>query len=632
MAKRSFPHASRFSLPVLALLGAAAGCSSSPAEISASRTSAAVPAPGRQGVARELAPEAAAAPTLGRLAADTTLDVRVVLPMRNTGDLARTLRSLSDPGSPEYRRFLGPGVFADRYGATVGEYASLALWAKERGLSVRAHRTRLVLDVVGPASALEAAFGVRLVLAARADGTTFYRPDRAPSLDLSLPILAVEGLDDFERPVDNGYASGTGAHGYLSPVDLRNAYLGGGATISAAGQYVGVVGGASACFAQADVDAYAALASFQVTPVQTILGDTTCAAGQYPNGETTLDLEMVTAMAPSAQILLAKGPGGALTEFADFGQAGQQPYVAQITTSVAWVLQPSDITAIAAFAANGDGAALTTSSILSSNILAKGNLGAIVNAMGNFPVTLVGGTLLQMNGSSYVGEEASWGSGGGPLTSTLTTAVPLPSYQASLFGGHAPNGASLVNQNVPDVSAAGNELEIIITNSSGPQRVSKAGGTSASTPLWAGFMANVNAARQATSGQQTGFGFANPALYAAASKFHDVTVGANPTTGHGTTCAAAPANECPANLSATCACYLAGTGYDLDTGIGSPSYDLYLELGQPAQCVPGLAWCVPQQACVRIGQCAYHFCPSGQHFCLQSDSCLPPNEPCTLGG
>ena len=79
-------------------------------------------------------------------------------------------------------------------------------------------------------------------------------------------------------------------------------------------------------------------------------------------------------------------------------------------------------------------------------------------------------------------------------------------------------------------------------------------GTSAATPLWAGFMALVNQAAAAKG--QPPIGFANPALYAIGkstnyhSCFHDITTGNNFT------------STSPSKYSAT-------NGYDLCTGWGT---------------------------------------------------------------
>ena len=85
------------------------------------------------------------------------------------------------------------------------------------------------------------------------------------------------------------------------------------------------------------------------------------------------------------------------------------------------------------------------------------------------------------------------------------------------------------------------------------------GGTSCAAPLWAGFIALVN--QQATANSLPVVGFINPALYALANTsaystlFRDVTTGNNEW------------SSSPASFSAV-------SGYDLCTGLGSPSVNL----------------------------------------------------------
>src|SRR5947207_2537777 len=92
------------------------------------------------------------------------------------------------------------------------------------------------------------------------------------------------------------------------------------------------------------------------------------------------------------------------------------------------------------------------------------------------------------------------------------------------------------------------------------------GGTSVSTPAFAGIATLLNQYLVSTHAQQTaGVGNMNPALYALAQSvpdaFHDVTAGDNIVT-----------VSCPPR-SRTCSSsavgYSAGVGYDLATGLGS---------------------------------------------------------------
>jgi kumamolisin len=147
-------------------------------------------------------------------------------------------------------------------------------------------------------------------------------------------------------------------------------------------------------------------------------------------------------------------------------------------------------------------------------------------------ITSVGGTTLEVSGSTYAGESA-WsdtstqpaaGGGGG-----LSTIFSRPSYQV---GPGVNNQYSNGMRQVPDVAAdadpnTGYAVYTVDPNDDPAWGV--VGGTSMSTPLWASFAALINQ----SMGKR--IGFLNPTLYALgqhASTFpqppyHDVTQGTN---------------------------------------------------------------------------------------------------------
>lgn len=168
-------------------------------------------------------------------------------------------------------------------------------------------------------------------------------------------------------------------------------------------------------------------------------------------------------------------------------------------------------------------------------------------------VTSVGGTTLVRNGSTF--SERVWnnntdsGSGGG-----FSQFYQTPSYQRNL-----PTSVQQIMKNrrgVPDVAAAADPYTGLAFYQTGSWYV--AGGTSASAPVWAGIVAIAN--------QMAGrpLGFMNPALYKLAGSstytqdFHDITVGDN------------------SNRSAGVKGYPAVRGWDPDTGLGTPNAEKLL--------------------------------------------------------
>ena len=164
-------------------------------------------------------------------------------------------------------------------------------------------------------------------------------------------------------------------------------------------------------------------------------------------------------------------------------------------------------------------------------------------------VVAVGGTSLyiQPNGT-YISETVwnnndGYGTGGG-----ISQYEPLPAYQDNLDGI---NGASTTNRNVPDVSMDADPYTGVYVLDSYSGGWFQVGGTSLSTPMWAGLVAIANQGR-ALNGEPSLNGLTQtlPTLYnLPSSDFNDITTGGNGT-------------------------YNAGPGYDLVSGIGTPIANL----------------------------------------------------------
>jgi subtilase family serine protease len=158
-------------------------------------------------------------------------------------------------------------------------------------------------------------------------------------------------------------------------------------------------------------------------------------------------------------------------------------------------------------------------------------------------VTSVGGTTLQGSGSSF--HETGWNNSGGGFSRFYS----MPSYQQLLPSELQQQFTN--RRGVPDVSAdadADTGLPVYLDG-----QWSLAGGTSASTPIWAaiGAIANQMAGRP--------LGFINPGLYKLATStsyqqdFHDITEGNN--------------SYHPTNTQG----YSAAVGWDPVTGLGTPN-------------------------------------------------------------
>src|ERR1700677_1158060 len=160
----------------------------------------AVSLPARQMLKGYLRPEFTAASRIGDLDPSTSLSLALGLPLPDPAGLDAFIATLYDPRSPNYRRFLSPQDFADRFGPSRADYQALIDFARAQGLTVSAtHTSRLLLQVRGRADRIEQVFHVSMGRHRRVDGTQFYAPDNEPSVDLDLRGLSVAGLDNFSR-------------------------------------------------------------------------------------------------------------------------------------------------------------------------------------------------------------------------------------------------------------------------------------------------------------------------------------------------------------------------------------------------------------------------------------------------
>jgi tripeptidyl-peptidase-1 len=154
------------------------------------------------------------------------------------------------------------------------------------------------------------------------------------------------------------------------------------------------------------------------------------------------------------------------------------------------------------------------------------------------------------------GEQAASFSGGG-----FSNVFTLPSYQSTAVStylkNYPPHYPSHIYNNsgnaraYPDVSSIGTNIPIVFLGDS-----FSGGGTSASTPIWAGIVTLLNEARIAKG--KGPIGFINPTLYKNPQALNDITVGSNPGCG-------SPG-------------FKAGVGWDPVTGLGSPNYPKLLEV------------------------------------------------------
>ncbi len=474
------------------------------------------------------------------------MDLAVGLRLRNRDELRQLLKELADPTSPNFRRFLSPAQFTERFGPSEADYQSLGAYFGANGLAVTGtHPNRMILDVRGTVADIESTFHVHMLNWRHPTRGTFFAPDREPSLDADVAILDIAGLDNFvlPRPMDlksrpfgssgqpftQTLTTGSGPAGLYIGSDFRNAYAP-AVALNGAGQSVGLfeLGG----FYASDVQANFEAAGLPGVPVQTVLLDGVGGGPSITNVEVTLDIMMAAYMAPGlSRIIVYEGNNGndVLNRMATDNLASQ--------LSSSWSFNT----------ANASTDQIFTEMIAQGQSMfqASGDSGAyhatIMPPADDPNVTVVGGTSLVTAGAGGAWQlEMAWPDSGGGVSQTW----PIPSYQQQVNTTSA--GGSAVLRNIPDVAMIADIQMFLICNNG--QQIA-VGGTSAAAPLWAGFMALAN--QQALASGKPGVGFANPPLYAIGkgsnyeSSFHDITTGGNG--------------------------YNALPGYDLATGWGTPA-------------------------------------------------------------
>lgn len=140
-----------------------------------------------------------------------TATTRVYLAGQDAEGLAAYARSVSDPASSQYGRYLTPAQAQARFGSSAAQASAVRNWLAGSGLRV-GRTTDHYIEATGTTAALERAFGTSIHTYRTSQGT-----HRAPAADAVVPasvadaVLGVTGLSDVVRkassravPVDRG--------------------------------------------------------------------------------------------------------------------------------------------------------------------------------------------------------------------------------------------------------------------------------------------------------------------------------------------------------------------------------------------------------------------------------------------
>ena len=486
---------------------------------------------------------------VGHLDRSTRMNLSIGLPLRNQEELNALLTAISDPSSPDYKHYLTPQEFADRFGPTQEDYDSLTTFALNHGLTVtNTHSNRLILDVAGDVPDVERAFNVNMVNYSHPTRGEFYAPDREPSFELNVPVEHIGGLSNYilARPMSlksmaiqestpMSTINGSGASGLYFGKDFRKAYAP-DVTLTGAGQTVALVEFDG--FYASDIAKSFTTAGYTPIPVQTVLIDNATGIPGKHNDEVSLDITMAAYMAPGLkQIIVYEGgdTDDVLNRIATDNSAAQisSSWGFPISATTEAIFKQFILQGQTFFNASGDYGSYNTTNNL------------MMPPSDNPNITSVGGTSLATTTNGLRILETAWLDSGGGVSPTYA----IPSYQQGIITSLS--GGSTTMRNIPDVAALSEAIEIYADNGTLYSVV----GTSASAPLWAGFLALAN--QQAASVAKPTIGFLNPIVYAIGQSdrysvdFNDISQ-----------------NEPSIWPSIT---YPAEIGFDLVTGWGSPT-------------------------------------------------------------
>jgi len=507
------------------------------------------------------------AKVLGHLPSATIMQLNVVLPLRDQAGLDDFLVELRNPYSSDYKHFLTPAEFTERFGPSQEDYDAVVKYVQDHGLTVvGGSRDAMDVQIKGPVSAIESAFHVSMLTYQHpTENRVFYAPDREPTVDLPFQLWHISGLDNFSIPhplfvKKSDYArahgldpnkiishatTGSGPSASFLGSDMRAAYYGGTA-LTGSGQNLGLFEYLGTDLADLNTY-YKNVKQTNSVPITLLSTDGTSTSCVYSgrnkcdDTEQTLDMTQALGMAPGlASLVMYVGS----TDTAIIGSmTTHSPLPTTIGCSWGWT--PADPSTLDPyfqkmsaqgqnfFAASGD----------SSTWSRRNEAWPADDAN----VVSVGGTdLTTASAGGPWKSETAWVDSGGGIS---PDGIKIPAWQQLAGVINSSNKGSTTLRNGPDVSANANFTFYVCADQT-TCTANEYGGTSFAAPMWAGYIALVN--QQLAADGYSDIGFIDPYLYSFGvsssygTDFHDITSGKSGS-------------------------YSAVTGYDLVTGWGSPN-------------------------------------------------------------
>ena len=492
---------------------------------------------------------------IGPASPDERVEITVVVRARESSAEATAEQVSSRP--PAERRYLTREDYARQMGADPADLERVAEFAGEYGLEVLwSDAARRSLGLGGSVAQMNVAFAVELASYESPLGSYRGRtgPVQVPER-LGDVVEAVLGLDD--RPQSSAHfrvlrigldpGAPLAADTSFTPDQVARLYDypdgldGSGETIA----LIELGGG----YDTGDLADYFSRLGIQEPTVIAVSVDG--AANQPtgdpggPDGEVMLDIEVVGAIVPGAQILIYFAPNtdrGFLDAITTAVHDQRRPSVISISwggPEARWTAQAMKQFDQAFQAATMLGVTICCASGDSGSSDGVSDGRAHVDFPASSPhVVACGGTRVEVTNGA-ISSEVVWNAGGGASGGGISDIFPLPSWQSAAGVPQSTNPGGRQGRGVPDMSADADPATGYRVRVDGTDAVF--GGTSAVAPLIAALVAQIN--------QQLGkpTGFLNPIVYdeSARTALRDITQGTN-------------------------GAYTATAGWDPCTGLGSP--------------------------------------------------------------
>ncbi len=415
-----------------------------------------------------------------------------------------------------------------RYGADPADVQKLQAFAAANALAVsQVNLAARTVMLTGTCDAFAKAFQVSFAMY-QYEGCT-YRGRTGPvniPAELSGVVQSVLGLDN--RPQAKTHfriANSSTANPHVvpaastsfTPLQIASAYSF-PTGINGKGQTVAIVelGGG---FTQTDLNTY--FNGLGISPAPSVVAVSVDGAQNAPTGDTSgpdtevmLDIEVVGAVAPGANIVVYFAPNTDAGFLDAINQAATDKVNQPSVISISWGGPESSWTAQSLQSFNS---ALQAASALGVSVCCASGDNGSDDGVGDghdhvdFPSSSLfslacGGTSLTVSGGS-ISTEVVWngGSSGGATGGGVSDTFPIPTWQANANVPPSRNPGSFKGRGVPDVAGDADPATGYQVQADGSSFV--VGGTSAVAPLWAGLIALLN--------QSLGkpVGFLNPNLY-----------------------------------------------------------------------------------------------------------------------